>query len=259
MFQKVRPPEKLNDFVWRFTEWNENGPYVDAYLVVGREKAVLIDALESDTGLLEAVRAITPLPLALVLTHGHPDHAGAGAAELLAAKIPVYLSVRDDDILRSCVSWNPKRAQMQDIPAGMRFPLGGLCLEAVAVPGHTPGSIALWEEKQRWLFSGDCIGSGGFWMQVPGCEPLSVFQKSLRALGQRLGTQACTIFPGHSVQCGGTMGLSYLRDLAELTDSILSGQTAGEPAQMTLGGQLISYRWAARGAVYMFCYLPQRL
>ena len=66
--------------VYRFCEPNPEAP-VDAYLVVGTQRALLIDALETATGVLQAVRGLTDLPVALAITHGHCDHAGAALEE----------------------------------------------------------------------------------------------------------------------------------------------------------------------------------
>jgi glyoxylase-like metal-dependent hydrolase (beta-lactamase superfamily II) len=46
------------------------------YLIVGTEKALLIDTGFSIESLKEKIEEITMLPLILVNTHGHPDHCG---------------------------------------------------------------------------------------------------------------------------------------------------------------------------------------
>ncbi len=47
------------------------------YLVIGQDSALLIDTGTGAGNLLECVRTITTLPLIVVNTHGHPDHAGS--------------------------------------------------------------------------------------------------------------------------------------------------------------------------------------
>jgi glyoxylase-like metal-dependent hydrolase (beta-lactamase superfamily II) len=44
------------------------------YLVVGENKACLIDTMNGYCNLYEAVRKITDKPIIVVNTHGHPDH-----------------------------------------------------------------------------------------------------------------------------------------------------------------------------------------
>ena len=44
------------------------------YLVVGKEKACVIDTMNGYNDLYAAVRRLTDKPLTVVNTHGHPDH-----------------------------------------------------------------------------------------------------------------------------------------------------------------------------------------
>ena len=49
---------------------------VRQFLVIGEERALLFDAGFADSGVLETVRALTDLPIDVVMTHGDPDHSG---------------------------------------------------------------------------------------------------------------------------------------------------------------------------------------
>ena len=243
---KVRKPIQIKDGIFRFTEKNENGPYVDANLVVGRKGAILIDTLESDVGLLETIREITEKPLKVILTHGHPDHAGKATAEFIAEKIPVYLSENDYDMLCSFHKFSFDKNEITDLKEGMEFDLGEYVFQVISVPGHTAGSVALWEKNRKWLFSGDSIGAGIFWMQIPGCEPLHIFYKSLLHLISITGTDSyVNIFPGHSIQSPKPLNGCYLADLRKLTAGILEKSVTGISNQMELAGQFIKYKTAA--------------
>ena len=44
------------------------------YLVVGKEKACVIDTMNGYNDLYAAVTRLTDKPLTVVNTHGHPDH-----------------------------------------------------------------------------------------------------------------------------------------------------------------------------------------
>jgi len=62
---------------------------VNVSLIVGGEVAVVVDTLstvDQATELATAVRAVTPLPLAIVNTHHHFDHCFGNAT--LAASTP---------------------------------------------------------------------------------------------------------------------------------------------------------------------------
>ena len=69
MFYKI---EKISENTYRF---DENGR-VNCYLIVGKEKALLIDGCWGVGDLKQTIREITDKPVIAVATHRHPDHAG---------------------------------------------------------------------------------------------------------------------------------------------------------------------------------------
>ncbi|MDR2730781.1 MAG: MBL fold metallo-hydrolase [Treponema sp.] len=88
--------KKIGENVYCITERTpENGGEVNAYLVTGTKKAVLIDSLMTDRSLYETVKNITSLPLEVILTHGHSDHAGAGLHKFHEAGVTIYISEKD--------------------------------------------------------------------------------------------------------------------------------------------------------------------
>ena len=44
------------------------------YLVVGKDRACVIDTMNGYNNLYQAVRKLTEKPLIVINTHGHPDH-----------------------------------------------------------------------------------------------------------------------------------------------------------------------------------------
>ena len=78
-----------------------------------------------------------------------------------AERVPVDLTVQDGDHL------------------DMGGPLGGATV--IHVPGHSPGSIGLWEERTGMLFSGDCIYDGELLDGLDHSDP-EAYRRSLRRL-----------------------------------------------------------------------------
>ena len=60
--------------------WITDPTGVSAFLVKGEREAALLDTCVGFVGLKEKVEGLTSLPLTVILTHGHGDHAG-GAGE----------------------------------------------------------------------------------------------------------------------------------------------------------------------------------
>ncbi len=107
----------------------------------------------------------------LLLTHCHYDHTG-GAAELksrLGLEIvahqldAVYLEAGDNRV--TAASWYGESLAPLQVDRKLTGPkeqllLGGVTIEAVHVPGHSPGSVVYWtmSEGLRVLFAQDVHG-----------------------------------------------------------------------------------------------------
>lgn len=128
---------------------------MDSYIVCGDEYAAVIDGLGIAEGLYECVGELTDKPLFMIVTHGHPDHGGKGMQEFMEAGCDIYISYKDLHLLREMYGDNLKMEQFHNMEDGMRFDLGGASLEVIDMPGHTRGSMMLYMEKEKVLFSAD--------------------------------------------------------------------------------------------------------
>ena len=169
---------KLQENIYRIREDSEY-MNVDAYLVCGEERAVMIDGLGIAKGLLSLAKELTELPLSMIITHGHPDHAGRGMVEFLEAGLDVFMSHKDKEVMKRFAP-EMDLSKVRELGDGDRFELGARQLKCVAMPGHTQGSVMFLSEEDKLLFSGDSIGSGGFWMQLAESSPLKAFREELK-------------------------------------------------------------------------------
>ncbi len=121
-----------------------------------------------ERGLAEIGRSLADVRR-VVVTHGHPDHAGT-AADLEAAGAEVCIHPADFERLKVGVRdalRRPSRGRLfasvvrppiaiRPLEDGDVLPiLGGL--RVVHTPGHTPGSICLYAARDRILFTGDTL------------------------------------------------------------------------------------------------------
>jgi glyoxylase-like metal-dependent hydrolase (beta-lactamase superfamily II) len=77
---------------------------------------------------------------------------------------------------------------------GDKLELGELTLEIIHTPGHTPGSVCLYDRRYKFLFSGDTIFLDGIGrVDLPGGNEKAM-RDSLGRIG-KLGVKE--LFPGH--------------------------------------------------------------
>lgn len=257
---------KLQENLYRIQEDSEF-MNVDAYLICGQDKAMVIDGLAIMPGLYNCVRAITDKPMSMIVTHGHPDHAGKGMQEFLEAGCEVYRSPREKELVELYTSATDL-SLLKDIEEGDAFDLGGICLETMELPGHTPGSVLVFWRKEKILFSSDAIGSGGLWMQLPESLPLTEYMSGLEKLEDLLTIYPETkIYTGHSWQIishidkdRDYLNKAYVDELVALTAGIIEGTLTGEKKEIPMDiMEGIDIRSVNGNKVVDYCYDAQKI
>jgi glyoxylase-like metal-dependent hydrolase (beta-lactamase superfamily II) len=118
-------------------------------------------------------------PAAIIMTHGHFDHAGALEALAEDWEVPIYAHELELPYLNGTASYPPPDPKvgggimawmaslyprgpydvsrwLQPLPSNGSIPRFPDC-EWLHVPGHTPGQIALWRERDRTLLAADAF------------------------------------------------------------------------------------------------------
>ena len=181
---------------------------------VGAQPLPLLDSLSRKNLRLEAV----------VLTHGHYDHI-AGVKELLKAHPQAQLILGQDaqkvvsSPLRnlSVLFFRPFSSRQADrlVAQPQRIELAGLSLEVMDLPGHSPGSIGLYDAQEGSVYCGDTLFAGSVGRtDFPGASQ-ELLLESIRNRLMALPDET-KVWPGHGPPT--TIGLE------RRTNPFLNGQ-----------------------------------
>lgn len=158
--------------------------YVVSYLVLGTGKALLVDTGFGISDLKAYVQKLTDLPLMVANTHVHPDHSG-GNGQFGEVWVGEHEVQDDEGVLFYRIPGQRDACEAVKAGGGYHFrflkdsetiDLGNRVLHVVEIPGHTPGSIAFFDENTRLLLSGDAILKRVFYGSG---VPLSVYRAAL--------------------------------------------------------------------------------
>lgn len=240
--------------VWEIMDCQKHGiPTVDMYLVEGAHHALLIDAGDSGGDLMGFVRTLTSKPVDLVVTHGHADHAAA-----IRQFDRIYMAHEELEILNAFFGFGIEKDNIIDLAEGVVFDLGGVQLEAIRLPGHTPASMLLLDRERHLLFTGDALGSGVLWMQLPHSTSIEMYLLKLNELmGKLKSLDRLQVWVGH--ECGRTLGygISYVEDVRSAAEGIVSGSLIGTPTPDK--SEIFGGLSAAWGQMTGFIYKPDRI
>ena len=182
MLRQYFTVKKIMDGVYHINEPIIESATVCCTLIVGNQKALLIDTGYGIGNLKQVVKSITNLPIIVVNSHGHIDHVNGNYQfdniYIHKEDIVVKNKYATADVQNYLIEYFkqqnlefPKGFLKEEyvnrndnsvlipVEEGHVFDLGERKLEVMYLPGHTNGSIALLDRKNRALFSGDSISS----------------------------------------------------------------------------------------------------
>jgi cyclase len=148
----------------------------NAGIIVGERQVVLVDTAATAArtmALRDAVAALTDAPVGIVVnTHHHGDHTHGNYIFAPTARIIGHEHCADEiiaqgDLLEQlwpAVEWGGIEITppSEHFTAGLTLDVDGLELQLVHIPpAHTTNDTVVWLPRQRVLFTGDLIFSGG--------------------------------------------------------------------------------------------------
>ena len=156
---------------WRCNIWH----------IRGRDKDLLIDTGFGLSPLRQELAELSPRPIIALCTHSHHDHAGglcqfeqryghANEAEIFTHPTieSTVADLLDVTVIKKqpydgfdIRTWSYQSASLTKcVDEGDVIDLGDRHFQVFHLPGHSPGSIGIFETKTGYLFSGDALYDG---------------------------------------------------------------------------------------------------
>jgi glyoxylase-like metal-dependent hydrolase (beta-lactamase superfamily II) len=173
--------------------------------------------------IIARIAALEKNPAMIILTHGHFDHLGAVPALAAAYKgLPVWIHAADAEYLGE-TGLQRHREDFERVGAGKLmnsftmslpeperliaegdtfFAENGSLWQVLHTPGHSPGSVCLYNEAEKVLISGDTLFRNGIGRTDLRGGSSAGLNRSLERLSRLDG--AVRVLPGHG-------GATYIR------------------------------------------------
>jgi glyoxylase-like metal-dependent hydrolase (beta-lactamase superfamily II) len=182
------------------------GPIATNCYIVRDERsneAFLIDPGDEHEEISACIKELKLNIKCVILTHGHFDHVTALPDIELLSGVPVYIHKDDLFLVTGAVPkfaglFGYKATSLQGlnyVSDGQQIDVGEMNLKIIHTPGHTPGGICIYLEKEKTLFTGDTLSykdHGRVDLPAASGKMMIDSLKKLLALPEDV-----TVYPGH--------------------------------------------------------------
>lgn len=202
--------------------------FVRSFLLIGAERALLIDTGASSAEAKSVAESLTALPLLLANTHSDGDHV-AGNGEFAE----FYMHEADWESCGGAQRFPASKCL--PLTDGMTLSLGERDVEIISVPGHTAGSVALLDKRDRALIAGDSVQTEHIYMFGPSrrCE---AFEGSLEKLLSRRGDYD-TVYASHGES---VLPATHVQKVLDAWRQLRAGKLEGREQNM-FGNTIVTY------------------
>ncbi len=190
-------------------------------VLIGGDRPILVDTgmggYNSHT--LQWINKFVPLEKVdrIILTHCHFDHVGGAPEIMRRAQAKVYIHEEDAEPVSNGDGWgtlssmfgeSSEALDVERIADGDRFSTGAHAFEVIHTPGHTIGSICLFEKASGTLISGDTVFVGGVGRWD---FPTGDFASLVASIKRLFELNPESIYPGHG-PCADRNGKQHIKE-----------------------------------------------
>jgi len=218
---------------------------VISYLILGTQKALLFDTGMGISNIQAVATGLTKLPIGVVNSHTHNDHVGDNwrfsdvygmdtdftRANARGSKADAQAELGPDEICGSlpagfdAKTYSTKPFHISHwLHDGDELDLGGRTLQVIATPGHTPDAIALLDQTNGLLFTGDTFYLGPIYLFRPETD-LDAYVTSVQKLAA-LVPNLQILLPAHNLPVADP---SYLLKIVPAMQRVRRGEVKSVP------------------------------
>lgn len=206
--------EKIDKKTYALSEY-KHSEIPHSYLLIGNEKALLIDSGLGVSNIREEVEKLTDLEIIVVSTHIHWDHVGGhelfdkyyvheSEKNWMTEKLFFNLECIKNNLLRG-VDEFPEGFILENYEICKKDPertlkdkdiidIGDRKILVIHTPGHSPGHICFYDINNKYIFTGDLVYRGTLYAFFPTSNPVD-FKNSLEKIKD---LDVKRVFPGHN-------------------------------------------------------------
>lgn len=232
---------KLSDNTYAIYEPNQWQEAI-SYLLLGSERAMLIDTLQGIGDLKAVTDQLTELPIIVMNTHSHYDHVSSNYQydTVYGLNMPytannakghsnaeIGESITADTIWKNLPDnfsfefYESKAYEIDKFVAdGEIIDLGGREIEVTYIPGHSPDSVILVDKKNRMMITGDTFYPAPIYLYSDTSSFQDFFLSAQIMFGYR--NDVDFLLPGHNETM---QSVDYLNELRAASLAIINPTT----------------------------------
>ena len=213
---------------------------VISYLIVGEHRALLFDTGLGIGNIQTVAGSLAKLPVSVLNSHTHNDHVGDNwrfsdiygmdtdftRADARGSKADAQGELAPGQLCGALPAGFDAKAYATKpfrithwLHDGDTIDLGGRTLKVIATPGHTPDAIALLDEKNGLLFTGDSFYLGPIYLYRPETD-LDAYVASMQRLAS-LAPHLQLLLPSHNTP---TADPAYLSKVVTAIQQVRRGE-----------------------------------
>ena len=143
----------------------------NCYFLIEENDLILIDPGDDASFILEEIQRQRLNLNAILATHGHFDHIGVVGEIQQSFDVPFYISKKDlflverlNETAKYFLGYNPyflSPKNIKNLKIVNSLKIKNFKFKIIFSPGHTPGSVCFYLEKEKIIFTGDTLFKDG--------------------------------------------------------------------------------------------------